>query len=66
MEIKVINHPNLVRDSESKAILNKDQDGHENYVKQRALLKQQRAEIDAMMLQLAEIKELILNIKDKN
>lgn len=68
----VKDHPNLVRDSLSKAIISEDQSSYEAYVKERKLRSSMSdviADVDGLKKDITEIKSMlqiiVSNINDK-
>lgn len=72
MKMIVKDHPNLVRDSLSKAIISEDQSSYEAYVKERKLrasMSDVIADVDGLKKDITEIKSMlqiiVSNISDK-
>lgn len=72
MKMIVKDHPNLVRDSLSKAIISEDQSSYEAYVKERKLRSSMSdviADVDGLKKDMTEIKSMlqiiVSNINDK-
>jgi hypothetical protein len=64
--LKVDGHNNLARDTETRAILNLDVDGYQNYIKMKDIKKREEKrvsnlenEIDTLKGDLNEIKNLL-------
>ena len=68
MYIKVKDHPGLVRDSKSKAIVNVDKNAYNEYI-QKKLLKEKMIsmdnEINTIKQSVNEIKELLIKMAEK-
>ncbi len=57
--------PNLVRDSQSKAIINQDKDGYNSYIKERnfkTTLTNVVKEVDGLKRDIQDIKYLLLKL----
>jgi hypothetical protein len=66
MPLKVENEPALVRDEYSKAIINTDSSGYNNYVEQRGRLRQQQEKLDLLASEVSELKQIVFALlKDK-
>lgn len=68
MYIKVKDHQNLVRDSESKAILNIDTQGYYKYKEERERIlkiKQIASQNEALKNELDELRALVNSLMDK-
>lgn len=71
-EIKVEGHPDLVRDTASRAIVNKNQNEYENYI-QTARKKQEEknrinsieSDLSSLKSEINEIKSLLINMINK-
>jgi hypothetical protein len=57
MYLKIIDHPNLVRDSESGAVLNIDLNAKESFLAAREKKRQERFRIDTLESDVKDIKE---------
>jgi SPX domain protein involved in polyphosphate accumulation len=64
--IPVEGHVNLFRDETSGAIINKDSVGYQNYIRLRNERKKQKEEIDKLKNDVNEIKNLLLELINKN
>lgn len=64
--IPVEGHINLFRDEKSGAIINTDSVGYQNYVKIRNERKKQKEEIDQLKKDVNEIKNLLIELINKN
>lgn len=65
--LKVKDHPNLVRDTESKAILNINADGLNKYRSERErILKEKKAlqEVDVLKSDMETVKDDVKEIKE--
>lgn len=69
MYAKVREHDNLVRDMHSKAILNKDKEGLQDYLRKREVAKKQQEEqletksrLEKIEQDMSEIKNLLQTI----
>ena len=60
MKLKVEGHPNLVRDSRSKAIINLDNDSYNEYVQKRNT----HSKMISMDNDIVELKKSVQDIKD--
>ena len=72
MSIKVKDHPGLVRDPFSKAVVNVDQNSYNTYIEQRTRMQRQaqmitesKQEVDQLKQEVAEIKTILLQIASK-
>lgn len=70
--IRVAGRDGLVRDTQTKAIVNTDRAGYEAYIKQRdtalqrqAQLDQHEQDINSIKSDIAEIKQLLLAVLSK-
>lgn len=63
MFAKVQDHDNLVRDMQSKAVLNTDRKGLQDYMQKREAAKKQLSDKAETKQRLAKIEEEILEIK---
>jgi len=63
MFAKVKDHDNLIRDMNSKAVLNTDKDGLRNYLEQRDIAKKELLEKTETKQCLAKIEEEMAEIK---
>ena len=64
MFAKVQDHDNLIRDMQSKAVLNTDKVGLNNYLQKRELAKKELSEKAETKQRLAKIEEEMLEIKN--
>jgi hypothetical protein len=64
MFAKVKDHDNLVRDMHSKAVLNTDRLGLQDYMQKREMAKKELSEKIETKQRLAKIEEEMLEIKD--
>jgi len=66
---KIIDHPDLIRDMESKAVLASDLDKYQQHRQKKHFLKSlinQGEEIESLKKDISEIKEMLLMLtKDK-
>jgi DNA repair ATPase RecN len=72
MSIKVKDHPGLIRDPFSKAVVNVDQNSYNTYIEQRNRMKMQietvensKQEVQQLKQDVAELKALMLQIASK-
>ena len=72
MSIKVKDHPGLIRDPFSKAVVNVDQNSYNTYIEQRNRMKLQletvensKQEVQQLKQDVAELKALMLQIASK-
>ena len=65
-ELKVEGHENLVRDTESTAIVNKDKDGYEMYMKKISMRKNQKETVRGLVREVNELREDFKEINFKN
>jgi hypothetical protein len=63
--IKVKDHPNLVRDKRSNAILNIDNSAYNKYKQERDQKLQEKKEYEQLKKDVSEIKDLLLKILEK-
>tara|TARA_B100001079_G_C16106472_1_gene380681 strand:- start:344 stop:559 length:216 start_codon:yes stop_codon:yes gene_type:complete len=59
-KIKVENHPSLMRDARTTAIINNDSAAYERYMNEKNARLSQRDEIDRLKGEIELLKELIL------
>ena len=62
MKMIVKDHPNLVRDSQSKAIISEDRNSYEAYVKERKLrtaISDVIGDVDGLKKDITEIKSML-------
>tara|TARA_Y100000592_G_scaffold63415_1_gene98874 strand:+ start:201 stop:416 length:216 start_codon:yes stop_codon:yes gene_type:complete len=59
-KIKVENHPSLMRDARTTAIINNDSAAYERYINEKNARLSQRDEIDRLKGEIELLKELIL------
>ena len=59
-KIKVENHPSLMRDARTTAIVNNDSAAYERYMNEKNARLHQRDEIDRLKGEIELLKELIL------
>ena len=64
MFAKVQDHDNLIRDMQSKAVLNTDRAGLQDYLNKRELAKKELSEKAETKQRLAKIEEEMSEIKD--
>ena len=64
MYAKVIEHDNLVRDMRSKAVLNTDKEGLQEYLRKRDLAKKEQAEQIETKNRLEKIEQDMSDIKN--
>lgn len=64
MYAKVKDHNNLVRDIQSKAVLNTDRAGLQDYLQKREIAKKEQAEKSETKIRLAKIEEEMSEIKE--
>ena len=62
---KVEGHDNLYRDEESNAIINTDKAAYDNYISVRRVNSDNRAEMEDMKKELAELKSLLKELTSK-
>lgn len=66
MKVRITDHPKLVKDTESGAVLNTDVQGLKNYKKQKALLIKKEDKVAQLEADVAELKALVHSlIQDK-
>lgn len=63
--IKVKDHPNLVRDKRSSAILNIDNSSYNKYKQERDQKLQEKKEYEQLKKDVSEIKDLLLKILEQ-
>ena len=63
-ELKVEGHENLVRDTDSTAIINKDKDGYEVYMRKVSTRKIQRETVRGLVREVNELREDFKEIKN--
>lgn len=61
--VQIKNNKNLVRDTHSKAILNTDRNGLEEYYMKREIIKRQQEEQSETKMRLAQLEDDIQCIK---
>ena len=64
MYAKVKEHDNLVRDMNSKAVLNTDKEGLQDYLRKREIAKKQKEEQSETQNRLAKIQQDMSEIKN--
>jgi len=64
--IKVEGHPNLYRDEQTGAIINRDTIAYDNYVNSLHKRDSQKREIDNIKNDINEIKSLLKQLLEKN
>jgi len=64
MYAKVKDHNNLVRDMQSKAVLNTDRAGLQDYLQKREIAKKEQVEKSETKQRLAKIEEEMSEIKE--
>ena len=63
-ELKVEGHENLVRDTESTAIVIKDKDGYEMYMRKVSLRKNDKETVRGLVREVNELREDFKEIKN--
>ena len=63
-ELKVEGYENLVRDTDSTAIINKDKDGYEVYMRKVSTRKIQRETVRGLVREVNELREDFKEIKN--
>ena len=63
-ELKVEGHENLVRDTESTAIVNKDKDGYELYMKKISVRRNEKETVRGLVREVNELREDFKEIKN--
>ena len=63
-ELKVEGHENLVRDTKSTAIVNKDKDGYEVYMRKVSTRKVERETVRGLVREVNELREDFKEIKN--
>jgi hypothetical protein len=61
---KIEDHPSLVRDSKTNAIINKDQVAYKNYVYNKEIKENQNNKIEKIESNLSELKTELEEIKN--
>jgi transposase len=64
MYAKVKEHQNLIRDMHSKAVLNTDKEGLQDYLRKREIAKKQKEEQSETQNRLAKIEQDMSEIKN--
>jgi hypothetical protein len=64
MYAKVKDHKHLVRDMNSKAVLNTDRDGLNDYMMKREIAKKQKEEQSETKIRLAQLEQDMSEIKN--
>tara|TARA_R100000278_G_C5347976_1_gene120731 strand:+ start:152 stop:385 length:234 start_codon:yes stop_codon:yes gene_type:complete len=62
--IKVSDHPNLVRDKRSQAIVSTDRNAYNEYIRQREYALSEKEKVDSLRSELNDVKNEISEIKD--
>ena len=63
-ELKVEGHENLVRDTDSTAIVNKDKDGYEMYMKKISVRRNEKETVRGLVREVNELREDFKEIKN--
>ena len=63
-ELKVEGHENLVRDTESTAIVNKDKDGYEMHMKKISVRRNEKETVRGLVREVNELREDFKEIKN--
>ena len=63
--LKVENESNLVRDVQSRAIINTSSSDYDKYMKRKNAILEQKKEVDELKLEVSEIKDLLKQLLDK-
>jgi hypothetical protein len=66
MKVKVLDHDDLVRDINTKAVLNSDLSSLQQYKARRAKEWQKESEMQEMKKEISELKALIQLLVEKN
>jgi hypothetical protein len=69
MKMIVRDYPNLVRDSQSKAIISEDVNGYQSYIKERnirATMSTVTEDVDSLKKDIMEIKNLLEILVDNS
>jgi hypothetical protein len=69
MKMTVRDYPNLVRDSQSKAIISEDVNGYQSYIKERnirATMSTVTEDVDSLKKDIMEIKNLLEILVDNS
>lgn len=69
MKMTVRDYPNLVRDSQSKAIISEDVSGYQSYIKERnirATMSTVTEDVDSLKKDIMEIKNLLEILVDNS
>jgi hypothetical protein len=61
--VQIKDHKNLVRDTNSKAVLSNDRQGLEEYLLKREIAKKQRCEQEETKMRIAKLEENMEEIK---
>lgn len=61
---KIEDHPNLVRDDKTNAIINKDQTAYRNYLHNKELKESQNQKIENIETNLSDLKTELEEIKN--
>jgi hypothetical protein len=65
MYAKIIDHPNLVRDMDSNAVLNVNVSAKENFVSARDIRRKEKARLDTIESKMDSIENLLKKVLDK-
>ena len=65
MTIKVDGHSHLIRDEESHAIVNTDNEAYRLTLRRRSIVTAQRNEINTLKNEVSEVKELLNKLIEK-
>ena len=63
--IQVEGHKNLFRDENSNAIINTDKIGYDNYISNRRLNSDKKAELDIMKNEIETLKSMLNDLASK-
>ena len=63
-ELKVEGYENLVRDTDSTAIVNKDKDGYELYMKKISVRRNEKETVRGLVREVNELREDFKEIKN--
>ena len=69
MKMIVRDYPNLVRDSQSKAIISEDVNGYQSYIKERSIratMSTVTEDVDSLKKDIMEIKNLLEILVDNS
>jgi len=62
MKVKVQDHDNLVRDTNTQAVLNTDLTSLEAYKQRRDALRKKDTEVESLKNEVSELKQLVQNL----